>query len=77
MMGEIDICWNDRIERVVFPLPKAFTHLSETTKESFITTCNISTRESRLKDLMDNVSTLLNKVLYMYRVRYTKSYYIL
>mmetsp|Transcript_17820 Transcript_17820/g.26308 ORF Transcript_17820/g.26308 Transcript_17820/m.26308 type:complete len:3025 (+) Transcript_17820:90-9164(+) len=53
MMCEVDIFWNGKVERVIFPLPREATDLSETTKIEFMNNCDLTNREGRLKELMD------------------------
>lgn len=46
-MCEVEIMWNDKVERVVFPIPPIASKLSETSKAQFLNTCDLSSRESR------------------------------
>lgn len=46
-MCEVEILWNGKVERVVFPIPPIASKLSETSKAEFLNNCDLSSRESR------------------------------
>ena len=62
MMCEIDISWNGKVETVNFPVPDEATDLSETTKKDFLNNCDLSTRETRIKCLMDEAENFQNEM---------------
>jgi hypothetical protein len=62
MMCEVDISWNGKVETVIFPMPDQATDLSETTKTEFMNNCDLSTRETRIKSLMDEAENFHNEM---------------
>jgi hypothetical protein len=47
---------------VIFALPDEATDLSETTKTAFMTNCDLSTREARIKALMEDAENFQNEM---------------
>lgn len=62
MMCEVDISWNGKVETIIFAVPDEATDLSETTKEQFLNTCDLSTRETRVKALMEEAENFQNEM---------------
>jgi hypothetical protein len=62
MMCEVDISWNGKVETIIFAVPEEATDLSETTKNHFLNTCDLSTRETRIKALMDEAENFQNEM---------------
>ena len=62
MMCEVDIFWNGKVETMIFPLPEEAGDLSETTKKDFMNNCDLSTRETRVKALMDDAERFRNEM---------------
>lgn len=51
-VASVEVMWNGHIEFVSFPIPEETEYLSASTKDSFLATCDLSTHEKRMKELI-------------------------
>mmetsp|Transcript_33644 Transcript_33644/g.42362 ORF Transcript_33644/g.42362 Transcript_33644/m.42362 type:complete len:686 (-) Transcript_33644:267-2324(-) len=73
-LASVEIQWQDRIERVLFPLPPEAQSLTAATKEAFEETVDLDTQDMRLKQFMAARKGMLDEMRVLYNLRNAKVY---
>ncbi|GMI17805.1 hypothetical protein TrLO_g6323 [Triparma laevis f. longispina] len=68
MIKSVEVYWNGRCEHCFFTLPDEWRSLNKVTKESFLQKCDLSTSETRVRSLVENVDMLKDSMKYQYRL---------
>lgn len=55
-VASVEVMWNGHIEYVSFPLPTAVKYLSQETRQTFLDEVDLSTNETRMKELLKNAT---------------------
>jgi len=55
-VASVEVMWNGHIEYVSFPLPIAVKYLSQETRQAFLDEVDLSTNETRMKELLKNAT---------------------
>lgn len=62
----VDIHWRNRIERIVFPLPRDAAYLTHKSKSDFILNSDLSTAEKRMKQLLAEAPVFMAEMQQIY-----------
>jgi len=73
-LGSVEICWQNRIETMFFPMPEQANSLTLTTKDDFLNSVDLTTQESRLKGLFVAAPQMLDEMKILYQLQSSNIY---
>jgi hypothetical protein len=67
-VASVEVMWNGRIEHVPFPLPPEAAYIGPETKATFIGEVDLTSPESRVKELINQVPSMAAEMKQIYRL---------